>query len=146
MSIAPYDEADPSRLCSRADRFKQHLSVDIDDLIRESSSPLSRVVSPSHKRVRGTCKNIEKDYFRLTSAPPAASVRPLEVLKQALVNVKKRYIDNDDYEYASNQLKVFTLTYKPVYLNNTYALFARKGDTPGPDRAEHQQQVHRTCL
>jgi SAC3 family protein LENG8/THP3 len=41
--------------------------------------------------VIGTCSKVEKDYFRLTSAPDPSTVRPLEVLKKALELVKEKW-------------------------------------------------------
>ena len=41
--------------------------------------------------VIGTCQKVEKDYFRLTSAPDPSTVRPLEVLEKALALVKEKW-------------------------------------------------------
>ena len=46
--------------------------------------------------VRGTCRDLEKDYFRLTSSPDPDTVRPAPVLAQALAHLKGRWGDEGD--------------------------------------------------
>ncbi|CAM9860768.1 unnamed protein product, partial [Laminaria digitata] len=55
--------------------------------------------------VRGTSSSLEKSYFRLTSAPNPAEVRPPGVLKRSLQHVKRRWTGDEDYEFACDQLK-----------------------------------------
>ena len=54
----------------------------------------------------GTCRKIEKDYFRLTSAPDPATVRPEAVLKLALAQIKDKWASKtSEYLYICSQLK-----------------------------------------
>lgn len=56
--------------------------------------------------VRGTCKVLEKDYFRLTSPPDPTTVRPEPVLAAALSQLKAKWCAGAiDYAWACNQFK-----------------------------------------
>lgn len=54
--------------------------------------------------IRGTCPNVEKSYFRLTSAPDPATVRPESVLREALSRLKS-LSPKPKWLYVNDQLK-----------------------------------------
>jgi len=60
-------------------------------------------------RIVGTCQRLEKDYFRLTSAPDPSSVRPERILRKTLDLLKSKWAEEGanavDYVYLCNQLK-----------------------------------------
>jgi hypothetical protein len=56
--------------------------------------------------VVGTCQKLEKDYFRLTSAPVPSTVRPEDVLRESLVLLKKKWENSSvEYVYMCSQFK-----------------------------------------
>lgn len=93
-------EESEQRKRQRSERFKDHLEGN-SLIINESEQLL--VSSP--KRFKGRSTKLEKPYLRLTTAPQPSLVRPLNVLKLALENIKTKYVLNEDYSYACEQLK-----------------------------------------
>lgn len=53
----------------------------------------------------GTSTEIEKPFFRLTTAPDPSMVRPIHILERSLKLVQRKYAENGDYLYANDQLK-----------------------------------------
>ena len=52
------------------------------------------------EKISGTCQRLEKDYYRLTSAPKAADVRPPGVLLEALFSIQNRWYSGDIHKTA----------------------------------------------
>ncbi|OMJ82573.1 hypothetical protein SteCoe_16681 [Stentor coeruleus] len=60
----------------------------------------------SEWKIIGTCKELEKPFFRLTSKPDPKTIRPESVLKKALAWLKERWRKGEiKYEYFSDQLR-----------------------------------------
>eukprot|EP01135_Chromosphaera_perkinsii_P003393 Nk52_evm17s242 gene=Nk52_evmTU17s242 len=119
--------ADAQTLSSRARRFKDTLKDDVSN----SSQSMFRKIEKQHlmptgmdtfsmgsssggvdfemdwkkAAIKGTCETVVKEYFRLTSAPDPAQVRPLHILKKSLDEAKKYWKTKGDYYYACRYLK-----------------------------------------
>ena len=85
----------------------------------------------------GRSQELEKNYFRLTSAPNPDTVRPLPVLQQTLDLLKKKWKRDNNYGYICDQFKSLRqdLTVQRIrneFTVNVYEIHARialeKGD------------------
>jgi len=98
------DPMKEAKKLDRANRFANKpstpnkLTLDIPDL----NLNIDRV---GKNKIIGTCCDVFKDYFRLTSAPNPSQVRPLQVLKVSLEKVKENYREKKDYRYTCRQMK-----------------------------------------
>lgn len=63
-------------------------------------------INLANMTIKGTCQTVEKPYFRLTSAPDPADVRPEEVLEQSLKLISKKWKKRqNDYRYIDEQFR-----------------------------------------
>ncbi|KAJ5543107.1 hypothetical protein N7461_009110 [Penicillium sp. DV-2018c] len=119
-------------------------------------SPSSPARSPSQTAevaqgpVVGRCQTLEKNYFRLTSAPNPDSVRPLPVLQKALDLLKKKWRNEGNYGYICDQFKSLRqdLTVQHIrneFTVNVYEIHARialeKGDLGEYNQCQTQLRV-----
>ena len=73
--------------------------------------------------IKGTSTQLEKSYFRLTSAPDPASVRPQPVLEAALARVCLRVARQvENYFYAQDQLKAIRQDLTVQHLRNPFTV------------------------
>jgi len=100
---------DPMREAKKLDRANRFaskpstpnkLTLNIPDLMAETETE-----GMGKNKIIGTCCDVFKDYFRLTSAPLPSQVRPLQVLKVSLEKVKDNYKEKKDYRYTCRQMK-----------------------------------------
>ncbi|GFF33763.1 protein scd2/ral3 [Aspergillus udagawae] len=116
---------------------------------RYGSSPSSsRGESPAPSAnqgpVVGRCQELEKNYFRLTSAPNPDTVRPLHVLHKTLDLLKKKWKKDNNYGYICDQFKSLRQDLTVQHIRNeftvsVYEIHARialeKGDLDKRDPA-----------
>lgn len=77
--------------------------------------------------VKGTCKKLEKSYFRLTSAADPSTVRPQKILEKALNLVCQKVessakSDKNSYFYAQDQLKAIRQDCTVQHIRNEFTV------------------------
>lgn len=71
----------------------------------------------------GRLKQLQKEYFRLTSAPDPSQVRPESVLKKAFVFIMTRWMMKDcDYTYMCSQLKSIRQDAQVQHLRSVFVM------------------------
>ena len=73
--------------------------------------------------IKGTSTKLEKEYFRLTSAPDPSTVRPEEILKKSLKMLKQRWrAKSHDYAYICDQLRSIRQDMMVQRIKNEFAV------------------------
>ncbi|KAL8778027.1 MAG: hypothetical protein Q9213_007601 [Squamulea squamosa] len=69
--------------------------------------PITHDIEPTEPKgpIVGRCQDLEKKYFRLTSAPNPDTVRPLHILEKTLDHLKKKWRREKKYPYICDQFK-----------------------------------------
>lgn len=100
--------------------------------------------------VIGRCQKLEKNYFRLTSAPNPDTVRPLPVLRKTLDLLKKKWKLENNYGYICDQFKSMRQDLTVQHIKNeftvsVYEIHARialeKGDLGEYNQCQTQLQA-----
>ncbi|KAI9779217.1 MAG: hypothetical protein M1839_007469 [Geoglossum umbratile] len=98
----------------------------------------------------GRCQDLEKKYFRLTSAPNPDAVRPLSVLQKTLEVLKKKWKKENNYSYICDQFKSLRQDLTVQHIKNeftvtVYEIHARialeKGDIGEYNQCQTQLRV-----
>ncbi|KAI9865174.1 MAG: hypothetical protein M1813_002494 [Trichoglossum hirsutum] len=98
----------------------------------------------------GRCQDLEKKYFRLTSAPNPDAVRPLPVLQKTLEVLKKKWKKENNYSYICDQFKSLRQDLTVQHIKNeftvtVYEIHARialeKGDIGEYNQCQTQLRV-----
>ncbi|KAJ5675720.1 hypothetical protein N7462_008617 [Penicillium macrosclerotiorum] len=134
-------------------RKKRFEGVGVNYRNSGTSSPVdspSRSVDSDQGPVVGRCQNLEKNYFRLTSAPNPDSVRPLPVLQKTLDLLKKKWKQEGNYTYICDQFKSLRQDLTVQHIRNdftviVYEIHARialeKGDLGEYNQCQTQLRV-----
>ncbi|KAK5167292.1 GANP domain-containing protein [Cryomyces antarcticus] len=72
--------------------------------------------------VVGTCQKLEKNYFRLTSAPRRETVRPLSILEQTLELLKTKWKQENNYSYICDQFKSLRQDLTVQHIKNEFTV------------------------
>ncbi|CAB9502666.1 Leukocyte receptor cluster member 8 homolog [Seminavis robusta] len=75
-----------------------------------------------HGQLVGTSQALEKPYLRLTTHARAEDVRPMEVLIKSLAHIKSKYYQEEDFEWANEQLKSVRQDITVQRLRNRFVL------------------------
>ncbi|KAJ5326491.1 hypothetical protein N7541_010668 [Penicillium brevicompactum] len=170
----PWRSANPSRFEDRVthpptEKKKPRIAVDQTSKskanleMRRKRFDLGNVKSPSSPSgsparsaevdqgpVVGRFQELEKNYFRLTSAPNPDSVRPLSVLEKTLDLLKRKWKHEGNYGYICDQFKSLRqdLTVQHIrtdFTVNVYEIHARialeKGDLGEYNQCQTQLRV-----
>lgn len=88
------------------------------NISRDDSPAVVEDIGP----IVGRCQKLEKNYFRLTSAPNPDTVRPLEVLKKTLELLKRKWRDESNYGYICDQFKSLRQDLTVQHIKNDFTV------------------------
>lgn len=125
-------EFDTKKRGKRADRFRKQQTGGV---MRQMSTMMqtpkqSLILNPETGelevdfealKIRGTCEELEKDYYRLTTLPDPSTVRPVRVLRKTLAMLEQRWDQERDYQYTSQQFKSMR---QDLYVQHQHGEFA----------------------
>ncbi|XP_069123369.1 leukocyte receptor cluster member 8 homolog [Argopecten irradians] len=121
-----------AKLLKRAARFEHHLGNDAKKQKQNRVLSINSYTNSDEEDldlssfdVVGTCQGIEKPYLRLTTAPDASQIRPLEILRKSLDHVKECWKKKNKYHFVCEQFKSIRqdLTVQGVRSNFTVEVY-----------------------
>ena len=98
--LRPFSKSNIS-LEQRKKRFDIRSGSDSPSTPRTPRGPTPEPIGP----IVGRSQKLEKNYFRLTSAPNPDDVRPIDVLRKTLELLKKKWRSDCNYVYICDQFK-----------------------------------------
>ncbi|KAL8940556.1 MAG: hypothetical protein Q9216_002743 [Gyalolechia sp. 2 TL-2023] len=93
------------KLDGRKKRFESLASESSSVRPWRSSATQEALPKQAEGPIVGRCRDLEKKYFRLTSAPNPETVRPLHILEMTLDHLKKKWRQERNYFYICDQFK-----------------------------------------
>lgn len=113
---------DPSKFS--ADLEKRRQRFEASGLVTVvAHRPSQMTTSDTHDGpVVGICQVLEKNYFRLTSAPKPETVRPLPVLIAAFDLVRKKWSRDKNYSYVCDQFKSIRQDLTVQHIQNEFTV------------------------
>jgi len=126
----PVDKYEESKRRNRMQRFVEHNnkhSLPKNNVLDEptigcDSKSKKNGILEKNKKLVGKSMAVEKSYMRLTSAPKANDVRPLPVLRKSLSHVKAHFVQDEDFNFANEQLKSIRQDITVQHLRNNFVL------------------------
>ncbi len=116
--LSKYDAS----LEKRKQRFENSKPAARSPRDRTSSRDDSPTPDAGTGPVVGTCQQLEKKYFRLTSAPKPETVRPLPILQQTLELLKKKWKKENNYSYICDQFKSLRQDLTVQHIKNEFTV------------------------
>ena len=89
---------------------------------RDPSPNDSTMLEPDQGPIVGRSQDLEKKYFRLTSAPNPDTVRPLSVLEKTLEHLKKKWKQENNYSYICDQFKSLRQDLTVQHIKNDFTV------------------------
>ncbi|KAF8252987.1 hypothetical protein K440DRAFT_642997 [Wilcoxina mikolae CBS 423.85] len=116
----PMDKLSQREKDKRANRFAKELRSP------QSVTPPERSTSAmdidGDQPLVGRCMSLEKQYFRLTSAPDPDNVRPLHILEQTLELLKMKWREEQNYSYICDQFKSLRQDLTVQHIKNDFTV------------------------
>lgn len=105
---------------SQADLERRRRRFQTGKTINDNSPPPD--TGNSNGPIVGTCRDLEKNYFRLTSPPKPETVRPQHVLEKTLEFLKKKWRKENNYTYTCDQFKSLRQDLTVQHIRNSFTV------------------------